>query len=144
MKKKLTVESSPEDWVEKLLQDKRKPTDPRHVVTISEWTNYSNAKAMLSNAGQKGGIYTEFTPFSPQEIKSFFGLYVLHGQTPSPQIKMKIKSQLEDPVCGRDICHAVFRKKCRKKRHKHFKAFFACQDLIIGMNMKAPNVANWR
>jgi hypothetical protein len=55
------------------LQDKRKPTDPSHVVTISEWTTYSNAKAMLSNA-VKGGIYPEFTPFSPQEIKSFLGL----------------------------------------------------------------------
>jgi hypothetical protein len=49
------------------------PTDPSHVVTISEWTTYSNAKAMLSNA-VKGGIYPEFTPFSPQEIKSFLGL----------------------------------------------------------------------
>ncbi len=114
-KKKLTVESSPKDWVEALLQDKRKPTDPRYVVTISEWTTYSNAKAMLSNAGQKGGIYTELTPFSPQEITSFLGLYVLHGLTPSPQVKMKFKSQLEDPVCSSDICHPVFGKNAKKR-----------------------------
>jgi len=129
-KKKLTVESSPEDWVEALLQDKRKPTDPRHVVTISDWTTYSNAKAMLSNSGQMGGIYPEFTPFSPQEIKSFLGLYVLHGLTPLPQVKMKFKSQLEDPVCSSDICHAVFRKNA-ENRHKHFKAFFECQDPML-------------
>ena len=49
-------------------------------------------KAMLCNAGQKGGIYPEFIPFSPQEIKSYLGLYVLHGLTPSPQVKMKFKS----------------------------------------------------
>ena len=36
MKKKLTMESSPEDWVEALLQDKRKTTDPRHIVTMAE------------------------------------------------------------------------------------------------------------
>ena len=59
-KEKLTIESSPEDWVEALC---------------------FNAKAMLSNAGQKGGIYPDFNPFSPQEIKSFLGLYVLHGLT---------------------------------------------------------------
>jgi hypothetical protein len=34
---------------------------------------------------------------------------------------MKFKSQLEDSVCGRDICHAVFRENA-EKRHKHFKA----------------------
>jgi len=105
LQKKLTVESSPEDWVEAL---------------------YFNAKAMLSNAGQKGGIYPDFNPFSPQEIKSFLGLYVLHGLSPSPQVKMRFKSQLEDPVCGSDICHAVFGKNT-EKRHKYFKAFFACQ-----------------
>ncbi len=130
MKKKITMESSSEDWVEALLQDKRKPTIPRHVVTMAEWTTYSNTKPMLSNAGQKGGICPEVTPFSPQEIKSFLGLYVLHGLTPSPQVKMKFKSQLEDPVCGSDVCHAVFGKNA-EKRHKHFKAFFSCQDPML-------------
>jgi hypothetical protein len=69
----------------------------------------------------------KFTPFSPQEIKGFLGFYVLHGLTPSPQVKMKFKSQLEDLVCGNDVCHSVFGKNA-EKRHKHFKAIFSCQD----------------
>jgi len=56
-------------------------------VTIADWTTYSNTKAMLCNAGMQGGIYPEFTPFSPQEIKRFIGLYVLQGLTPSPQVQ---------------------------------------------------------
>jgi hypothetical protein len=87
--KKLTIVSSPEDWLEAFLQDKRKPTDPRHVLTMAEWTTYSNTKAMLLNAGQKGGICPESTHFSFQEIKSLLCLYVLHGLTPSPQVKIK-------------------------------------------------------
>ena len=100
--------NTPEDWVEALLPGKKKPTDPRHVVMIADWTTYFNAKPMLSNVGQKGGICPEFTPFSLQEIKSFLGLHVLHGLTPSPQVKMKFKFLPEDSVCGSVICHAVF------------------------------------
>jgi len=69
------------------LQYKRKPTDPRNVGTIVEWTTYSNTKAMLCNAGEKGGIYPEIAPFS-----TFLGVNILHGLTPSPQVKMKLST----------------------------------------------------
>ncbi len=32
---KLTTSPPPEDWVQALLPDKRKPTDPKHVVSIA-------------------------------------------------------------------------------------------------------------
>jgi hypothetical protein len=115
-KNELTSNSPPEAWIGALLQDKKKAGDPRHVVTISDWTSYSNMKAMQCNAGMPGGIYPEFSPFSPQEIKSFLGLYVLQGLTPLPQIKMKFRMQVDDPVCGSDVCNAVFGKNAEKRR----------------------------
>jgi len=70
---------------------------------------------MLCNAGMQGGNYPEFTPFSPQEINRFIVPNALQGLTPSPQVKMKFKSQVEDPVCGSDICHAAFGTNAEKK-----------------------------
>ncbi len=124
------MSSPPEEWIRPLLPDKKKPSDPKHVVSIANWCTYSNTKAMMMNAGQKGGVYPEFTPFSPQEIKHFLGLYLLNGLNPSPQLKMKFKPQHEDPINGSDICHQVFGKNS-EKRHKHFKAFFSCQDPML-------------
>jgi hypothetical protein len=57
-------------------------------------------------------------------------LYLLNGLSPSPQIKMKFKSQVEDPINGSDICHRIFGKNA-EKRHKHFKASFSCQDPML-------------
>jgi hypothetical protein len=128
--KKLTTDSLPDKWIEALLQDIKNANDPKNIVTISDWCTYTNTKAMLCNAGQKGGVYPEYTNFSPSEIKSFLGLYLLKGLSPSPQIKMKFKSQVEDPINGSDLCHMIFRKNA-EKRHKHFKAFFSCQDPML-------------
>ena len=69
-KNKLTMNSPPEDWVEALLKDKRKPTDPRNVVTLAEWTTYTNTKAMLCNAGQKGGITLSSYHSLPKKSKA--------------------------------------------------------------------------
>jgi hypothetical protein len=60
LKKKLTTAPPPEDWVQALLPDKRKTTNAKHVVSIGDWCNFSNKKAMVLNAGQQGGIY-QFT-----------------------------------------------------------------------------------
>jgi hypothetical protein len=45
-KNDLISNSPPETWIGALLQDKKKAADPRHVVTIADWTSYSNMKAM--------------------------------------------------------------------------------------------------
>jgi hypothetical protein len=62
-------------------------------------------------------VYPEFTNFSPSEIKSLLGLHMLKGLNPSPQMKMKFKSQVQDPINGGSLCYNIFWKKCRK-RHK--------------------------
>ncbi len=66
-KKNLTMFSSAKKWIEAFLPDKRKPTDSKHVLTVADWCNFSNTKAILANAGKKGGVYPEFEPFSPAE-----------------------------------------------------------------------------
>jgi hypothetical protein len=62
----------------------------------------------MLNAGQQGGIYPEFTSFSPKDIKNFLGLYLLNGLNPSPQLKQKFKVQHEDLINGSDLCNQVF------------------------------------
>ena len=47
-------------------------------------------------------------PFSIDEVIRYFGLYMLNGLNPSPQISRKSNSQLEDPVQGNDMCHNAF------------------------------------
>ncbi len=43
---------------------------------------------------------------------------------------MKFKPQHEDQVNWSDLCYEVFGKNA-EKQHKHFKAFFACQDPML-------------
>jgi len=82
---------------------------------------------MKANAGQPGGMYPDWKPFSPIEIKQYIGLYILNGQSPSPQISMKFRPHHEDYVHGNDLCFKVFGRN-GARRHQMFKAFFACQD----------------
>lgn len=86
----LDMFSTPEKWIEALLPDKRLPTDPKHTVKIIDWCSYTNSKAMMMNAGKKGGMYPEFEPFLPTEIKLFIGLYLLNGLSPSPQLNLNL------------------------------------------------------
>jgi hypothetical protein len=59
-------------------------TTPVDIVAVADWCTFSNTKAILANAGKKGGVYPKFEPFSPDEIKQFLGLSLLHGLCPSP------------------------------------------------------------
>jgi len=78
-----------------LLPEKRVPEQPNHLVSIADWTTFTNKKAMLANAGPGGIIYQDFKPLTPQEVKQFLALYILQGLSPSPQIKQKFKPQHE-------------------------------------------------
>jgi hypothetical protein len=126
-KNKLTNKSKPLEWFEALLPLKRNANDPASLVTINEWTTYSNKKAMLANAGAAGGVYYDWKPFSPKEVQKFLALYIFQGLSPSPQMKMKFLPQHEDPINGSDMCFKVFGRNS-DRRHKMFKAFFSCQD----------------
>ena len=76
-----------------------------------------NVKAMISNAGKRGGKYIDFTDFTKCELMSHLSLYLLHAISPSPRLAMKFKSEAEDPVNGLTLCNALF---CKSgvTRHK--------------------------
>ena len=97
------------------------------MVTIEEWTTFTNLHAILSNAGQGGSMYQDFKPFTAMEIHSFIALYIFNGLAPAPQIKLKFKPQHIDPINGSDLCFRVFGAGA-ETRHKAFKAFFGVCD----------------
>jgi len=138
----LTEFSAPNQWFEALLPEKKTRTDPRSMVSIAEWTTYSNTKALLSNAGQPGYMYPDWKPFSVAEIKKFIGLYILQGLSPSPQVKMKFKAQSIDAINGSDLCSSIFGENA-EKRHKQFKSFFAVQNPLLPVPSKATH-PNWK
>jgi len=70
-KNKLTNKSKPSEWFEALLPLKRNANDPASLVTINEWTTYSNKKAMLTNAGAAGGVYYDWKPFLQRKFSDF-------------------------------------------------------------------------
>ena len=97
--------------------------------SFANLTSWTNTKAVLANAGENGTTYPDFVPFDVDELRSHVGLYVLQGLSPSPRIEYKFKRQCDDPVNGNDYVWQAMGKKCnRERRHKHFKAFFSCQD----------------
>jgi Transposase IS4 len=57
----------------------------------------------------------------------FIGLYILNGLNPSPDLNMKFKSQVEDPIQGNDFVTNNFKPNAVKK-HKWFRAFFCVQN----------------
>ena len=71
---------------------------------VSNWTGYSNAKAMLCNAGTPGHIFAgKFRPFSNQDIMSMTGVvYIIDSLTPSPQLTQKMQSQIHQPTHRND------------------------------------------
>ena len=136
---KLTPDSAPADWINALLPLKKKLGDSPFTVSIEEWTTYTNLRAILTNAGST--VYVgQYEPFTPQEIRRFLALYILHGLSPSPQIKMKFVGQAIDPINGSDLCFRVFGRNAAK-RHKEFKAFFTIQDpqKIVPARTTHPN-----
>jgi hypothetical protein len=100
----LTEFSKPSDWFEGLLPFKKNKDGPKSMVSISNWTSFLNTHAILSNVGHKNHIYPDLTPFSPQEVKQFIGLYILQGLSPSPQVRQKFKPHHEDFMNGNDLC----------------------------------------
>ena len=71
---------------------------------LMQWTNL---KAALAGAGTN--IYKgEYHPFSTKEIRQHFGLYVLHGISPTPRIEYKFSPEHKDRVCGNTFVHTSF------------------------------------
>ena len=93
-------------------------------------TSWTNTKAMIANAGKRGGRYKRFVNFNKDELMQHLSLYLLHGISPSPQIEMKFTDQNTDPVSGSTLCNRIFGKQ-GVTRHKEFKAFFGSVNPLI-------------
>ena len=96
-------------------------------VTVDDFTNQTNTKALILNAGEGGGRYKTFSLFSVNEIMAHLAIYLLHSISPSPQIEMKFKTQKEDPVNSSNLCTEVFGSNA-SIRHEQFKCFFSATD----------------
>ena len=96
--------------------------------SVSNWAKYTNSKASLVNAGQKGHIYAgRFKPFATEDIMKMMGVYVLDGLAPSPQLIQKMRPQSVDAVQGNDFIAGCVGGNY-EMLYKTFPTFFAVQD----------------
>ena len=122
----ITKNSLPHEWFN-LFVPRYKKKNAASIFSIGDWCKYLNLKASLSNAGEGGDVYNNFSPFTVDELMRHISLYMHQGLNPSPQVEMKLKAQSEDPVSGNNmIAEAIGSNGVR--RHREFKKFFAVQD----------------
>ena len=105
--------------------------DKTTVFAVSNWTAYSNTKAIMCNAGEPGSIYAgKFKPFKNEDISAMLGVYIIDGLTPSPQLTWKMQDQERQPTHGNDRITAVIGPGWQQK-HRSFRHFFATQDPMM-------------
>ena len=126
-KYKLTTETRPEEYAEIVLPFHKNVQGGKQRLSFRQLKDWTNTKASLADAGKEGTCYRDFKDFSTNEIRQHLGLYVLQGLCPSPRVEMKFHSQQDDKVHGNDFVYRSFGANA-ERRHRHFKAFFACQD----------------
>ena len=99
---------------------------------IQKWCQYTNMKAELDFSGQKhsSGLSYKFVPFTPREIEQHLAMYMIQGLNPSPQLKLKAKSQSIEPFQGNDLVYQAIGDNF-EKRHKQFKRYFAVQHPYV-------------
>jgi hypothetical protein len=98
---------------------------------VLNWTAYSNAKAMMCNAGEPGSIYAgKFKPFKNDNISAMLGVYIIDGLTPSPQLMWKMQVQERQPTHGNNRIAAVIGPGWQQK-HRSFRHYFATQDPMM-------------
>ena len=125
-KHKLNKDSHPAEFVEAFLPlraNKYKNKDNTPYISLAEWQQWTNMKALLASAGTDD-CYKDFKPFTVKEIQQQLGLYILNGLSPSPT--MDLKFDTDDEANFNHFVHSNMPNGLR--RHRHFKAFFAVQD----------------
>ena len=139
----LNLDSHPAEWFQSFLPITN--TRRNQVFSIENCLSWTNTKAMMENAGGKGGKYNDFVPFSLDEFQRHIGLYLLQALLPSLQVEMKFYSQSEDPVNGNDFVHHSFGSVAWKseRRHRHFKCFFSSQNPTLTVPSRESN-PNWK
>jgi hypothetical protein len=116
--------------------------DRRTKFAVSNWTAYSNTKAMLAGAGEPGHIFAgKHRPFSNKDIVQMLGVYIIDGLAPSPQLTQKMQPQSKSPTHGNDRIAAALGPGYQQK-HRSFRHFFATQDplMVPPPKEKCPNV----
>ena len=139
-KNNITIDTKPHKYVNSLLPFIKNVVDWEVYVSFELLMRWKNLKTILAGAGLDGTYYDNFIPFTPRELCQHLGAYVLNGSSPLPHVEQKFKSQSQDPVHGKDfVYNALSRNTIR--RHKYFKAFFACQNPVIQTpcRNKTPN-----
>jgi len=99
--------------------------------SVANWTAYSNANAMMRNAGEQGSIYAgKFKPFKNDDISAMLGVYIINGLAPSPQLTWKMQDQ-ERLIIGPGW----------QQKHRSFHHFFATQDpmMVPPLKTQCPN-----
>ena len=86
--------SSPVDWFQAFIPKSPKKVESNRLC-IQKWCQLTNMKAELDFAGNKefGGFLYKFVPFTLREIEQYLAMYMIQGLNPSPQLKLKSKSQ---------------------------------------------------
>jgi hypothetical protein len=98
---------------------------------ISNWTQYSNTKAMIIGAGKKGCIFAgKFKPFKDNDILQMLGVYIIDGLAPSHQIVQKMQPQSKQPTHGNDKIAKVVGPGYQQLQ-RSFRHFFAPQDPLM-------------
>jgi hypothetical protein len=131
-KHNLSIKSHPADYAEVFIPYRLNPYNNRDAEhpSVQTWTRYTNAKAMMSQAGEGGAVYQDFKPFSMHEIRQHLGLYIFNGLNPSPRVELKFRPSTQDELHGSDFIHNSFGPRA-ERRHRMFKAFFAVQNPMI-------------
>ena len=140
-KNKLTLDSHPVHWFEAFLPQRSSSAEGMSIEKLLSWTNM---RAILDNASL-GGKYSDFTPFSLDEIMQHIALYLFQGLSPSPQVAMKFHSQTEDQVNGNDfICYSFGGVPSKsKRRFRHFKSFFTSCNPSLPVPKRSEH-PNWK
>ena len=141
-KHKLNTQTRPDQYADLLLPMDINMQGGRERLSFRQMKDWTNLKASLADAGKNGLCYRDFKQFTTKEIRQHLGLYVLQGLCPSPRVEMKFQSQDQDKLHGNDFVYRSFGSNA-ERRHRHFKAFFSCQDPRIN-HPSRDEEPNWK
>ena len=118
----LSVNFLLQEWFRTFYPSRRRRKIKRKFCT-NYLDTYTNAKAMLPNAGIGAGYpYPTFIYFTPCDIKSYHGLYILKAMYSSYCMSMKLNTQNKDITTGNDAVASVFGT-CSQTQFRHLNDF---------------------
>ena len=126
----LDKNTTPSAYMDLIFPYKKNVIDGKEMLSFEQLMRWTNMKAHLSGAGKGGVQYRDFKDFTIEELRQHVGIYILHGLSPSPRLEYKMKPQGHDKIHGNDFVYRSLGQNA-ERRHRHFKAFFSCQNPAI-------------